>query len=449
MPKDKIFDARSIVSLTGEPVTLSGLKSQMKMHYRLLCDIMEKSISVKAGSFNAITVEKFSLLTAVVCDVKMNWGSVLFGILNKMVTPGTKQAKGFAIQISLLLESVPNLELGESSEFPSSKILIDKTIHHYITVIDKSCAQEPANAPKVKKAPKTKVASKKRPADTSLDVPVVRKMNFKPSEGSSTIDLKILDQLYDIHLFILEELKKEIQAHGLMWKKTCCSKIFEGRPRDRGAVIARTNSNTPSKCWIRTMLRVNGTWVIEPCADYWMKIPQPDVHYEISRQRQYDDTLPSNILHAQLSELVDYINRGDADKKGESGSRGPQQPSNVQIEFSAVRPPTFAQRVDMAQRHIVETVLDADSNRESLESKQQLNVIEKEEEGRREIFYHSTSDISAVGVFVGNQQMVCSQWLICFRRFSADTFLASNQQFENTVKCCKPAAKSAWSVVEY
>ncbi|KZV28538.1 hypothetical protein F511_39742 [Dorcoceras hygrometricum] len=112
MPKDKIFDARSIVSLTGEPVTLSGLKSQMKMHYCLLCDIMAKSISVKAGSFNAITVEKFSLLTAMVCDVQMNWGRVLFGFLKKMVTPGTKQTKGFAIQISLLLESVPNLELG-------------------------------------------------------------------------------------------------------------------------------------------------------------------------------------------------------------------------------------------------------------------------------------------------------------------------------------------------
>ncbi|KZV25118.1 hypothetical protein F511_30232 [Dorcoceras hygrometricum] len=172
MPKDKIFDARSIVSLTGEPVTLSGLKSQMKMHYRLLCDIMAKSIFVKAGSFNAITVEKFSLLTAVVCDVHMNWGRVLFGFLKKKVTPGTKQAKGFAIQISLLLESVPNLELGASSEFPSSKILTDKTIHRYIAVIDKSGAQEPADAPKVKKAPKTKVASRKRPADIPLDVPM-------------------------------------------------------------------------------------------------------------------------------------------------------------------------------------------------------------------------------------------------------------------------------------
>ncbi|KZV32050.1 hypothetical protein F511_34391 [Dorcoceras hygrometricum] len=43
-----------------------------------------------------------------------------------------------------------------------------------------------------------------------------------------------------------------------------------------------------------------------------------------------------NILHAQLSELVNYINRGGADKKGESSSRGPQQPSDVQIRDSAV-----------------------------------------------------------------------------------------------------------------
>ncbi|KZV58730.1 hypothetical protein F511_18484 [Dorcoceras hygrometricum] len=51
-----------------------------------------------------------------------------------------KQAKGFAIQISLLLKNVPNLELGELSEFPSSKILTEKTVHRYIAVIDKSGA---------------------------------------------------------------------------------------------------------------------------------------------------------------------------------------------------------------------------------------------------------------------------------------------------------------------
>ncbi|KZV46234.1 hypothetical protein F511_08677 [Dorcoceras hygrometricum] len=69
IPKDEIFDARSIVSFYGEPISLSGRKNQMKFEYRLLCDIMAKAISVKAGSFNAITVEKFSLITAVVCSV--------------------------------------------------------------------------------------------------------------------------------------------------------------------------------------------------------------------------------------------------------------------------------------------------------------------------------------------------------------------------------------------
>ncbi|KZV44845.1 hypothetical protein F511_09125 [Dorcoceras hygrometricum] len=77
-------------------------------------------------------------------------------------------------------------------------------------------------------------------------------------------------------------------------------------------------------------------------------------------------------LAYRLIELGNYINRGGADKKGESSSRGPQQPSDVQIRDSAVsgsagRTPTFAQRVEISQRRIVETVLDADRNAESLE----------------------------------------------------------------------------------
>ncbi|KZV16694.1 hypothetical protein F511_20615 [Dorcoceras hygrometricum] len=191
MPKDKIFDAKSIVSLSGEPVILSGLKSQMKIHYRLLCDIMAKSISVKSGSFNAITVEKFSLITAVVCSLKMNWGRILFGILKKMVTSGTKQAKGFAIQISLLLENVPNLELGEASEFPSSKIITDKTVHRYIAIIDKSGAQDADVAPKATKEPK------KCTAAVPADVPVAKRKrttNKKDSLSKDNLELMAVAQ---------------------------------------------------------------------------------------------------------------------------------------------------------------------------------------------------------------------------------------------------------------
>ncbi|KZV36059.1 kinesin-4-like [Dorcoceras hygrometricum] len=131
IPKDAIFYAKSIVSLSGEPVSLSGRKNQMKFEYRLLCDIMAKAISVKAGSFNAIT---------------------------RMVTPGSKQAKGFAIQISLLLANIPNLELGASSEFPASKILTKKTVHRFISINDRDGAEEAPGATK------QRAASKKRPA---------------------------------------------------------------------------------------------------------------------------------------------------------------------------------------------------------------------------------------------------------------------------------------------
>ncbi|KZV49396.1 hypothetical protein F511_29304 [Dorcoceras hygrometricum] len=118
IPKDIVFDARSIVSLSGEPVSTSGKKREMTIEFRLLCDILAKTISVKVGSFDAITQEKFLMMAAITCGVRINWNRLLFNILKDMVTSGSRQAKGYAIQISLLLENVPNLELGESSEFP-------------------------------------------------------------------------------------------------------------------------------------------------------------------------------------------------------------------------------------------------------------------------------------------------------------------------------------------
>ncbi|KZV17554.1 splicing factor, proline- and glutamine-rich-like [Dorcoceras hygrometricum] len=97
IPKDLVFDARSFVSLYGEP----------------------------AGSFDAITQEKFLMMAAITCGVRINWNRLLFNIFKDKVTPGSRQAKGYAIKISLLLENVPNLELGESSEFPSDMAIFD------------------------------------------------------------------------------------------------------------------------------------------------------------------------------------------------------------------------------------------------------------------------------------------------------------------------------------
>ncbi|KZV55818.1 hypothetical protein F511_20883 [Dorcoceras hygrometricum] len=102
IPKDLVFDARSIVSLSGEPVSISGKKKEMTIEFRLLCDILAETISVKAGSFDAITQEKFLMMAAITCGVRINWNRLLFNILKDMVTPGSRQAKGYAIKISLV-----------------------------------------------------------------------------------------------------------------------------------------------------------------------------------------------------------------------------------------------------------------------------------------------------------------------------------------------------------
>ncbi|KZV32042.1 hypothetical protein F511_38430 [Dorcoceras hygrometricum] len=182
MPKDAIFDARSIVSLSGEQINLSGRKNQMKMPYRLLCDIVAKAISVKVGSFNAITVEKFSLMTAVVCGVKMNWAKFLFGVLKKMVAAKTKQAKGFAIQISLLLATFPTVELGEASEFPASKILSKKTVLRFVSINDRDGVEE------VTGAAKKKAVSKKRTA-ADIEAAVPKKKRSLKKKSISSLEL--------------------------------------------------------------------------------------------------------------------------------------------------------------------------------------------------------------------------------------------------------------------
>ncbi|KZV49498.1 hypothetical protein F511_15202 [Dorcoceras hygrometricum] len=64
-----------------------------------------------------------------------------------------------------------------------------------------------------------------------------------------------VQRIFDLHSFILEEIKQQTVAHGLRWNKTCCSQLFEGRSRTPSASPATTN-------------------------------------FAVSRQRSYDDTLP-------------------------------------------------------------------------------------------------------------------------------------------------------------
>ncbi|KZV40245.1 hypothetical protein F511_26608 [Dorcoceras hygrometricum] len=139
VPKDKVYDARSLFSQKGVKIDVHGKKKYMKHEFRLLNDILAKAITVKAGSFDSVTVERFQMMTAIQYGLKVNWGKVLFNVLKDMVDRSQRKAKGFAAQIDVLLKGMTTSTMGNGVSFPSAKILSMKTVNTYIatnTTID-------------------------------------------------------------------------------------------------------------------------------------------------------------------------------------------------------------------------------------------------------------------------------------------------------------------------
>ncbi|KZV46443.1 hypothetical protein F511_11294 [Dorcoceras hygrometricum] len=153
-----------------------------------------------------------------------------------------------------------------------------------------ACEQQPLRSKRQRIVPSASVTNFTR----NCWFPERRRFTLAPSTADQLSSTGATAEFRPPADFRPAELKEQSLVHGLCWDKTCCSKIFEGRNRDRGAVIARSNTNTKSSCWIRTMLRVDGTWVIEPCADYWKPIPREVTSSMvfIPSRISYVDTLP-------------------------------------------------------------------------------------------------------------------------------------------------------------
>ncbi|KZV30293.1 hypothetical protein F511_11284 [Dorcoceras hygrometricum] len=251
VPKNFVFDALSLFSDSKEQVSMSCLKKALKFHYHLLHDILAKTIYVKAGSFDSVTRDRFLLMTTITFDVKINrssllfgvfkemvtpgsrqakvyaiqicvllscmisWlktiyvkagsfdsvtrdrfllmttitfdvkinrSSLLFGVFKEMVTPGSRQAKVYAIQICVLLRNVPGLELGESKSFPVPRIFNEKTVHRFVSVNENVGIKEVADAPRARRTPVKKTVSKKRQAAGEAEVaPVIK--NKRSTKG--------------------------------------------------------------------------------------------------------------------------------------------------------------------------------------------------------------------------------------------------------------------------
>ncbi|KZV50145.1 hypothetical protein F511_26461 [Dorcoceras hygrometricum] len=144
----------------------------MKIEFRLMYDILANTITVKAGSFDTVTHERFLLMTAIHFGLKINWSKLLFNILKDMVTPAMKQAKGFAPQICALLKGAPDLTLGECKTFPPLKILTTKTVGTHVAKNKNITTKEEAAEP-VEKIVKKAVANR-RPS-SAVSEPAAKK----------------------------------------------------------------------------------------------------------------------------------------------------------------------------------------------------------------------------------------------------------------------------------
>ncbi|KZV49350.1 hypothetical protein F511_09257 [Dorcoceras hygrometricum] len=168
VPKDLVYDARSIFSASGEPVKTSCKKREIKFEFRLLNDILEKFVTIKAGSFDAITHERFLLMTANHFGLKINWSKILFDILMEM--------------------GAPNLNLGEAKTFPPLKILTVKTIGTYVS--KKKHITSDMDEPMEKMV--KKAAAKRRPAPAVVEPIAKKKRTTVGREAPTEKNLEIV-----------------------------------------------------------------------------------------------------------------------------------------------------------------------------------------------------------------------------------------------------------------
>ncbi|KZV33781.1 hypothetical protein F511_30293 [Dorcoceras hygrometricum] len=172
VPHDLVSEERRAFSYDGKLLSTSCKKREMEFEFRLLNDILANSMIVKGGSFDVVTHERFLMMSAIYGGIPINWGRLLFNIFKDMVTPATKQARGYVMQICALLKNAPDMELGESKEFPPLKILTAKTVGTYIAK-NRNIYVDEDELVVEKPSEKKKAVSKKRYAPT-VETPVVK-----------------------------------------------------------------------------------------------------------------------------------------------------------------------------------------------------------------------------------------------------------------------------------
>ncbi|KZV27675.1 hypothetical protein F511_11903 [Dorcoceras hygrometricum] len=123
---------KRLFSATDVPFRPQNKKKDMKVEYRLLHDIVAKSLCAKAGSFDVVTTEKFEMMAAISVGLKIDWGHIMFQTLVAMVYMPGKQSQGFLLPLSILLEKLVKAGLGVSVALHPLKVLRNKYVLTYL-----------------------------------------------------------------------------------------------------------------------------------------------------------------------------------------------------------------------------------------------------------------------------------------------------------------------------
>ncbi|KZV38343.1 hypothetical protein F511_21613 [Dorcoceras hygrometricum] len=131
----EVEEMKALFSSTGVPFRPPKKKKDMKVEYRLLHDIVAKSLCAKAGSFDVVTTKKLEMMVAISAGLKVNWGHIVFQTLVSMVYMPGKLSQGFAVSLSIMLEKRVKADLGESVALHPLKVLNHKSVLTYMKKI--------------------------------------------------------------------------------------------------------------------------------------------------------------------------------------------------------------------------------------------------------------------------------------------------------------------------
>ncbi|KZV50584.1 hypothetical protein F511_33555 [Dorcoceras hygrometricum] len=405
VPKNIVFDARSLFSASQNQVSISCLKKELKIEFCLLHDILAKTMFVKAGSFDAVTHKQrffaakephwFDLPYD---DLIAKWDAerpvVTESDTDEDVETMDVGAAGGDQQVQFSEEEPEDVEMREDKQVDElidadekmsledilMTIPVDVPLASAGIEITKITMGKEIQIPGVDEKTQYLASLPKIPADdkgkkilVEKDPDDVKKIRETLSLHINNLERRLFDR-FDAHDRTYRVLFNHVR-HDMRDHKNLLSLDLKSYQQKVSIQVGAAALDTVDVR--REVKAVNAKVDILSSRLDDVKKDVEATKEAISHQLlEFQSQAQANhiVLTDQLGQLVDYINRGGNAKKGEGeSSRGPQPPPAVQIRDSGnaggsgdvVRTTELTQGdIDAANRQILERMMREDRERE-------------------------------------------------------------------------------------